>query len=303
MLARLRSRLQPALNRVRMELFKARRWLIRARLDLKDWRNGNRDPLVPPRRKNLPSQLTAVGERLVARMRESGGLEPSSSVLDIGCGPGRVAAALTRFLDPATGTYEGFDVMPESIKWCRKAISPKHPNFNFQVADLHNAQYNPAGTQRADAYVFPYGDARFDVALAASLFTHLRPFEGQRYLDEAKRVLRPGGYLFGTWFLINEEAEDLLERDKAMTPGIFTASQPPLKLTYSFTDERGNGFRSPAAKTPEHMIAIDEQAVIAQHEHAGLEIVEILYGSWPGREARRNGSGQDMIIARRPADG
>jgi len=190
--------------------------------------------------------------------------------------------------------------MPESIAWCRKAITPKHPNFHFQVADLHNAQYNPAGSQRADEYTFPYADDSFDVALAASLFTHLRPFEGQRYLDEISRVLRPGGHLLGTWFLINEEAEDLLARDKAMTPGIFTAAAPPLKLTHSFTDERGNPFRSPAAETPEHMIAIGEQLVVAEHERAGLEVVEILYGAWPGRAARGNGSGQDMIIARRP---
>jgi len=282
-----------------MRAFKARRWLIRARLDLKDRRDGTRDPLLPPRRKNLPSQLTAIGERLVTRMQEHGDLQPSSSVLDIGCGPGRVAAPLTRYLDPATGSYEGFDVMPASIKWCTKAITSRHPNFRFQVADLHNAQYNPKGRQRASEYVFPYGDESFDVALAASLFTHLQPFEGQRYLDEARRVLRPGGHLLSTWFLTNDETEELLEQGLATTPGLFTAEAGPVKLTHSFTDERGNPFRSPAPDTPEHMIAIDEQLVREQHERAGLEIVEILYGTWPGRKAKPNGSGQDMIVSTR----
>lgn len=283
-----------------MRSFKARRWLIRARLDIKDRIDGNHDPLLPPRRKNLPSQLTAIGERLVTRMQEHGGLEPSSAVLDIGCGPGRVAAPLTRYLDPAKGRYEGFDVMPESIKWCSKAITSRHPNFRFQVADLHNAQYNPKGTQQADEYVFPYGDESFDVALAASLFTHLQPFEGERYLQEAHRVLRPRGRLLSTWFLINEEAEELLERGMGTTPGLFTAKTGPVQLTHSFTDRRGNPFRSPAAETPEHMIAIDEKLVVEQHEQAGLEVVEILYGSWPGRQAKPNGSGQDMIVSTRP---
>jgi SAM-dependent methyltransferase len=297
-----RRRLGQARAWQRERNFRARRWLIRARLDFQDWRSGARDPLLPPRRKDLPSQFTAVGEQLVEDMRERAGLTRSSDVLDMGCGPGRVAAPLTRFLDPDKGgSYEGFDVMPESIRWCRKAITKRHPSFRFQVADLHNAQYNPKGTQRADEYVFPYADESFDVALAASLFTHLRPFEGQRYLEEAARVLRPGGRLLSTWFLINDESEELVAAGKAAMPGLFTASPGPLQLTHSFTDERGNPFRSPAAETPEHMIAIDEQAVVAQHERAGLEVVEVLYGSWPGRNAQPNGSGQDIVISQRSA--
>jgi len=274
---------------------RARRWLFRARLDFRD--RKTRDPLLPPRRKNLPSQFAAVGELLVGGMREHCELTPASAVLDMGCGPGRVAAALTRFLDPASGSYEGFDVMPQSIKWCRKAITPKHPSFHFQLADLHNAQYNPKGSQRADEYVFPYADASFDVALAASLYTHLRPFEGQRYLDEACRVLRPGGHLLSTWFLINDEAEELLEQGKAVDRGL----QPPIALTHSFTDERGNPFRSPAADTPEHLIAIDERLVRAQHERAGLEVVDVLYGEWPGRPEHASRVNQDMVVSRRPA--
>ena len=275
--------------------FRIRRWLIRARLDFQDWRSGARDPLLPPRRKDLPSQFTAVGEQLVEDMRERAGLTPSSSVLDMGCGPGRVAAPLTRHLDPASGSYEGFDVMPESIKWCRRAITPKHLNFRFQVADLHNAQYNPQGSQRADEYDFPYPDASFDVALAASLFTHLRPFEGERYLAEVGRVLRPGGRLIATWFLINEEAEELLAGGKARD----RALQPPVKLTHSFTDERGNTFRSPHAETPEHLVAIDEDLIRGQYERAGLRVIEILPGGWPGRDDPASRMNQDTIVAER----
>ncbi len=239
-----------------------------------------------------------MGERVVEDLLAHAGLTSSSDVLDIGCGPGRVAAPLTRFLDPLSGSYEGFDVMPESIKWCRKAITRRHPNFRFQVADLHNAQYNPHGTQRADQYDFPYPDDSFDVALAASLFTHLRPFEGQRYLQEAGRVLRPGGRLLSTWFLINDEAREMLERGLAKDRGL----QPPVKLAHSFTDEHGNRFHSPHAHTPEHLIAIDEDLVRAQHERAGIEIVTILLGGWPGRESPESGMNQDTIIAeRRPA--
>ena len=35
-----------------------------------------------------------LGERIVEMLEAEGGLEPDSAVLDIGCGPGRIAAPL-----------------------------------------------------------------------------------------------------------------------------------------------------------------------------------------------------------------
>lgn len=270
---------------------------MRARLDFQDWRSGDRDPLLPPRRLDLPSQIAAVGERLAGIVVDKGGLEPSGAVLDMGCGPGRTAAPLTRHLD-AAGRYEGFDVMPKSIAWCRKAITKRFPNFNFQVADIHNAQYNPGGTQRASEYRFPYADESFDVAVAGSLFTHLQPFEGQRYLEEAARTLRPGGRLVATWFLIDEEVDAALAAGKVRSQGMFSEDRPPLRLEHHLTDEQGNPFRSFDPETPEYMIALDESLVREQYERAGLEIVEILHGHWSGREGS-GGLGQDAIVAER----
>jgi hypothetical protein len=110
-------------------------------------------------------------------------------------------------------------------------------------------------------------------------------------------VLRPGGRLLSTWFLINDESEELVAGGKAKQ----RALQPPVALTHSFTDERGNPFRSPHAETPEHLVAIDERLIRAQHERAGLEITEILPGAWPGREDPESRMNQDTIVARRPA--
>lgn len=253
---------------------------------------------MPPRRKNLPSQLAAVGEKNFQIMVDAGGLRPDGAVLDIGCGPGRLAARLTRYLDSA-GSYEGFDVMPESINWCRRRITPRHPNFRFQLADLHNAQYNPRGRQSASQYRFPYPDAMFDVAVAGSLFTHLQPFEGQRYLDEVARVLKPGARLIGTWFLINAEAEDLLARGMARRPGVYPDTGPPLRFCYELADERGGRFRAEEREVPEHRIAVYEEDVTEQHGRAGLRIVEIRFGRWPGRDVAAQALGQDIIVAER----
>ena len=284
---------------MRARIRAGRRWLLRARLDLQDLRTGKRDPLLPPRRKGLPSQVAGVGEKVCAATIDAGGLRPDGAVLDIGCGPGRLAALLTRYLDPGTGSYEGFDVMPKSIRWCRRAIGSRHRNFHFQLADLHNAQYNPSGTQSASRYRFPYPDSSFDVAVAGSLFTHLQPFEAQRYLDETARVLKPGGRLVGTWFLLNEEADELLAQGKARRAGVYADTRPPLKLDHELTDERGGRFRAQEAEVPEHRIAVYEEDVRAQHESAGLRIVEVRLGRWPGREVPAESLGQDIIVAER----
>lgn len=295
---KLRAALQPLRAGARRRAAMTRRWALRARLDFDDWRSGRRDPLVPPRRLGLASQIVGVGERVSEMLVERGSLAPDGAVLDMGCGPGRTAAPLTRYLTPA-GRYEGFDVDPRSIAWCRKAITPRFPNFNFQVADVHNGQYNPAGTQPACEYTFPYEDGTFDAAVAVSLSTHLRPFEGERYLAEAARTLRPGGRLIATWYLLNDEAERALEEGRVLRPGLFTEDRPPMRLEHRLVDERGNPFRSYDPDVPEHMIAVDEDLVRAQYERAGLEIVEVIYGRWTGREGRER-LGQDTVVAERP---
>jgi SAM-dependent methyltransferase len=270
--------------------------MARARMDFRDWRSGDRDPLIPPRRMGLPSHVPVLGERLVRALAGAGGLGPNGDVLDIGCGPGRVAAPLTRYLS-AEGRYEGFDVVPKSVRWCRRRIHQRHPNFNFQLANLHNRQYNPGGAVAAEEYRFPYPDGSFDAALAASLFTHLQPFESEHYLREAARVLRPSGRLLSSWFLLNAESEELIAAGRARRPGMF--DDKPLRLEYELNDGRGNRYRANRVDVPEHQIAIYEDDVRAWHEAAGMQVIQIRYGAWAGREPGPEEIGQDLVIAER----
>jgi SAM-dependent methyltransferase len=52
----------------------------------------------------------AAGEQYLKMFIELGGLEPDERVLDIGCGPGRMAVPLATYLSPA-GSYVGMDVV------------------------------------------------------------------------------------------------------------------------------------------------------------------------------------------------
>ena len=72
-------------------------------------------------------------------------MTPDERVLDVGCGAGRVAAPLARYLGP-DGSYEGFDNNAERIAWCNEHIAGLHPQMRFSVADVYSGQYKRDAT-------------------------------------------------------------------------------------------------------------------------------------------------------------
>lgn len=286
--ARVVSRLRPPARR-------GLRWTIRAGLDVRDQVTGRRDPLVPPRRWGLPSPLPGVGAKILDHVLvDAGGLRPDEQVLDIGCGPGLVAAHLTRYLDPASGSYHGFDVMPEAIDWAQKQITTRHPNFRFQLAELRNDEYSPSASGDASTYRFPYGDGEFDLAFAMSLYTHMLPFQVANYLRETARVLPPGGRALATFFLLNPEAEELIA-EGVTTPS--TAGSARFELSGDLDDHHGGRYRTRDPDRPEARVALHEEDIRELHEDAGLHVAEVRYGHWCGREKRRGAMGQDVVVA------
>ena len=129
-----------------------------------------------------------------------GGVKPADSVLDLGSGIGRMASGLSRYLDPASGRYIGFDPVKAGVDWCRAAYADR-PNFHFEWADLYNELYRPEGAILAPDYRFPCEDGSIDFALATSVLTHLYEPEIGAYLKELSRVLAPGGRFFATAYV------------------------------------------------------------------------------------------------------
>jgi SAM-dependent methyltransferase len=219
-LYRLRSWLlgQPFFTSVLLPAIPRRaRWALRKvyfmPIDVGDRLSGRQEEMVPPKSQIFTGAVDGFkssGQMLVQQLATVGGLEPHHRVLDVGSGMGRLAVALTQFLDDQ-GSYEGLDIVESGVRWCQANISSHHPNFVFRHADIYNEEYNPRGSSRASAYLLPYGDESFDFAVLVSVFTHMPQDDMENYVAELLRILRPGGRCWATYYLINEESERLME--------------------------------------------------------------------------------------------
>jgi SAM-dependent methyltransferase len=210
----------------------------------------------------------SAGPRFLKQFVLLCGLGPDERVLEIGCGRGRIASALAEYLGER-GSYDGLDVARDDVDHCISSL----PHLRFRHADVRNGRYNPQGTLDAAEFSFPYGDSSFDFAVLVSVFTHMLPEGAERYLSEIARVLRPGGRMFATLFLVNDESRG---HDVFRHPvGPHLAADPDV---------------------PERAIALDEAFVRGACARASLQIREPVFGgSWCGRENCL--SDQDILIA------
>jgi SAM-dependent methyltransferase len=275
--ATLMSRLRTELEYIR--LMRPTAFVRATALDARDaLLRRQHDPLTPPRRLGFvgSGDFRAAGEDFRELFVNLAGLHPDEDVLDVGSGVGRVAVGLTGWL---RGRYEGIDVVRRGIEWCQQSITPRYPNFRFQVADLYNRHYNPEGRVRASEYRFPFEDQSFDVVVLTSVFTHLLPADRDNYISEIARVLRPAGRCFGTFFLLDDDVRRRLQGGRD---------------TLNFRFQRP-GYWTDNRRIPEAAVAYEEADVREQFERNGLRITLVRYGAWSGRD---DGTGwQDIVVA------
>ena len=107
------------------------------------------------------------------RTLQACGLRDGMSIIDFGCGSGRLAKHLG--LTYGRIDYLGIDIVQELLDYA-ESKSPQH--FRYVLShEMH----------------LPAPDNTADMLVAFSVFTHLLHEESYIYLREAKRVLRPGG--------------------------------------------------------------------------------------------------------------
>ena len=114
----------------------------------------------------------AVGQLEYALLLQYG-LEKTHTVIDVGCGSGRLGFQLREYLD---GKYIGIDIMKELFTYAESKC--KRPDWEFYEAPGLSI---PENSDFADFICF------------FSVFTHLLHEESYKYLEEAARVIKPKG--------------------------------------------------------------------------------------------------------------
>ena len=213
-------------------------------------------------------------------LRPRANLLPSDAVLDVGCGNGAVALALTRFLSPP-GRYEGLDVNATTIAWLSEHYRA-HPNFRFSDAGVYNKAYNAGGRKTATEYRFPFADSSFDLVLLKSVFTHMLPADVHAYMRETSRVLKPGGRSVITYFLLNDESRRYIERGLDVH-----------KLKFEY--KRDSWCRVANPDVPEAVVAHDERRIREYYAEVGCSVQELVFGNWSGRSSLLGH--QDFVVA------
>jgi ubiquinone/menaquinone biosynthesis C-methylase UbiE len=273
------SRLLPALPR-------QLRWILRkmylAPIDLADRLLGRHDPGLPPKAHmftGAPMDFAASGRRALETLCSITAANPSSHILEVGCGIGRLAIAMPDFLD-ANGGYEGFDIVPQGIEWCKQHIVGPHDNIHFTLADVYNKEYNPKGSRQAADYQFPYEDETFDVAVLVSVFTHMLPTDVDRYVGEIARVLKKNGRICASYSIITPESLQLM-----------TSGNGSVHFKYNL-----GSYWISSKKVPELGVAYDERYLRGIYSKHGLsDPPDIYYGRWCGRSTGLDI--QDVVVA------
>jgi SAM-dependent methyltransferase len=193
-----------------------------------------------------------IGPIEVALLRHYG-LPQDGYLVDVGCGSGRLAKPLSAWLK---GRYLGIDLVPALVAHARKIAA--RPDWRFQVIPHIG---------------IPEADDQADMVCFFSVLTHLTHEQSYWYLEEARRVLKPGGRIVFSFLELREpnHLKIFLDTVDAMKGNVAM----PMN---TFIDREAIGFWAGALR---------------------MEIVEIRDGKDP--VVAEGNLGQSLCVLRKPA--
>jgi ubiquinone/menaquinone biosynthesis C-methylase UbiE len=160
------------------------------------------------------------GDATAGDIVEYAQVTPTDTVLEIGCGTGRIGVKLA----PRCGHWIGTDVSTNMLGHAREALGDRQ---NVSFVHLNGVDLAGIDTESVN------------VAYCSGVFMHLDEWDRYRYVTEARRVLKPGGRVyFDNFNLRSDEGwrlfEDLyLMEPAARPPNISRSSTPEELQTYA----------------------------------------------------------------------
>ncbi len=178
-------------NSVEYAGYLANRELVSRNRKLRTLAGKNGVPLPPPRliylvsgRFDLANFIDGGAESfgfMTQALQQSGyAVESFESILDFGCGCGRMTRHWLDRCDPKRFSLCGTDINYQLVNWCKRNIPFGRFDLNQLIPKLQ------------------YSGEQFDFIYAFSVFTHLPEDMQIPWLLELRRVLKPGGILYLT---------------------------------------------------------------------------------------------------------
>lgn len=128
---------------------------------------------------------TVVGDLALGRTEmeilQDHGLKPDHTLVDLGCGIGRLACEVIPWLD-AEGVYIGTDVSETMLRGAERRLADLVPSPTCKVRWIKQA-----------GNTFPLQVDSVDLFCAFSVFTHIEHEDAYALLCDARRVIRPDG--------------------------------------------------------------------------------------------------------------
>lgn len=246
------------------------------------------DPRVPPLRHQYDGPrgyeiFAQNGQEALRFYQDVVAIQSDSTMLDIGSGIGRKTLPLLDVLG-SRALYVGIDIDQRGVRWCSRNITPRHPRFVFFHFDIYNKFYNPGGRVRPSQVVLPFPGG-FDLVALWSVFTHMYPADIAHYLAEIARVLKPGGLVVASYYVMSERAKQQI--NSGATRERITHRVGEHAWTYN-------------PNIPEELIAVEEPWLRGAYQDAGLSIERAMFGGWSNNPVPAGFAGlnwQDIVVA------
>lgn len=150
---------------------------------------------VPGGRKSnvYTTRFTILGRLLKFGIDLSG-----KTIIDYGCGNGRLAMALSETIFDVD--YYGVDIRLPCVEFCRDAFLQTTDKFHFCHLDIHSDHYWKSGSIKPEDARLPFISGFADIIFSNSVYTHIYPISACiATMKEARRVLKDDGNFVATW--------------------------------------------------------------------------------------------------------
>ena len=145
-------------------------------------------------------ELRASGLSTLALLESTVGVHAGDTILEIGCGVGRVGWALA----PRCATWIGCDVSARMLDFARERLAGRG---RVELVEISGFDLSPVPAESVD------------LVYCVSVFMHLDEWDRYSYICEAHRVLRPGGRIFVDNFnLLSEEGWQIFDAHRRAFP-------------------------------------------------------------------------------------